>query len=145
MPATEAATQAMIGHGTKVEIETAAGGGVYFELGELKGAQKPNPQVAQVNATHMGSPDAAEEFVRGLTNYGEIPLPMNFVPGNATDDFVEAWREGGNENRSVKITTPNGKVYTFPGFILGYSGSMPVGELMEAELNLKVAGAVTRT
>lgn len=140
MPATEAVTEAMIGHGSKIEVETAAASGFWFELGEVKGAQKPNPQVAQINATHMGSPDGAEEQVPGLKNYGEMPIPINWVPGNPTDDFVEAW----NDKRQMRVTTPNGITYTFPAFKLGYSGSMPVGELMEGEVTVKVAGAVVR-
>lgn len=145
MPATEVATQAMIGHGTKIEIETVAGTGSYTELAEIRAANKPNAQVDQNEATTMGSPDGVKEFIAGLTDFGEIAMTMNWVPGATTDDFLEDWREGGNERRSVRITTPNNKVYTFLAFILGYSASIPVGEIMEAELTLKVAGAVTRS
>lgn len=145
MAATEAPTEAMIGHGTKVEIETAAGSGVWFELGELKGAEKPTAEADEVEATHMGSPGRAKEFISGLTDFGETPLPMNWVPGNPTDEFIESWREGGNENRSIRLTTPNNKVYTWPGFVKTYSGSIPVGELMEGELTVRNAGAVVRS
>ena len=145
MPATEVASAGMIGVTTKIEIETVAGTLVYTELGEVKSANKPNAQVDQVEVTHMGSPDQVKEFISGLSDGGEITIGMNWVPGATTDTFIEEWREGGNERRSVKITTPNSKVYTFPAFILGYSASIPVGEVMEAELNLKVAGAVVRS
>ena len=144
MPATEVASAGMIGVTTKIEIETTAGTAIYTEIGEVKSASKPNAQVDQVEVTHMGSPDQVKEYIAGLTDFGEVSLTMNWVPGAATDLFIETWREGGNERRSVRITTPNNKTYTFLGFILGYTGSIPVGDLMEAELNLKVAGAVTR-
>ena len=146
MPATEVASAGLIGYGTKIEIETVAGTLVYTELGEVKNANKPNATTAQVEVTHMGSPSRTQEFIAGLTDGGEIAMGMNWVPGAATDAFIEAWRAGGNERRSVRITSPapGNKTYTFPGFILSYSASMQFGDVMEAELSLKVAGAVVR-
>lgn len=145
MPATEVASAALIGSTTKIEVETTAGTGIFTELGEVRGAEKPNAQYDEIEITHMGSPDGAKEYLSGLVDYGEITLSMNWVPGAATDLFLETWREGGNERRSCKITTPNNKVYTFPAFIKGYTGSIPVGEVMEADLVLRVAGAVVRS
>lgn len=144
-PSTKVASAAMIGYGAKLEIETTAGTGSYTEMLEVKSLAKPDAQVDQVDITTMSSPDTTKEFIAGLTDRGEISITMNWVPGGATDLFVETWREGGNERRSVRITTPNSKIYTFNAFILGYTGSIPVGEAMEAELTLKVAGAVTRS
>lgn len=145
MPATEVASAAMIGSTTKIEVETVAGTAIFTELGEVKNAEKPNAAYDEAEVTHMGSPDGAKEFISGLVDYGEAPITMNWVPGGATDEFIESWREGGNERRTVKITTPNNKVYSFLAFVKGYSGSIPVGDVMEAELTLRVAGAVTRS
>jgi len=144
MPATQVASAALIGFDTKIEVETVAGTLVYTEMGEVRSANKPNAQVDQVEVTHMGSPNRTKEFISGLTDGQDITIGMNWVPGNATDLFLEAWRSGGNERRSVRITTPNNKTYTFPAFMLGYSGTIPLAEAMEAELSLKVAGAVVR-
>jgi hypothetical protein len=66
------------------------------------------------------------------------------VPGNTTDDFIEDWREGGNERRTLKITTSNNKIYSFLCFVLDYTGAQPATEVSEGELKLKVAGAVSR-
>lgn len=144
-PSTKTASAAMIGYGTKIEIENVAGGGVYTEIGEVTNANKPNIQVDQVEVTTMQSPDQTKEYIAGLADRGEVTLSMNWVPGSASDTFIETWREGGNERRSVKITTPNNKIYTFNAFILSYSGEIPNGEVMKAELGLKVAGSVTRS
>ena len=144
-PSTKVASAAMIGWGTKLEVETVAGTLTYTELAEIKNANKPSAAVDQVEITTMGSPDQTKEFIAGLTDRGEISMTMNWVPGAPTDDFIEDWREGGNERRYVKITTPNNKIYTLQGFILDYTGSIPVGEAMEAELTLKVAGSVVRS
>lgn len=146
MPATEVASQAMIGITSLLEIETVAGVGNYQEIGEVTSLALPNAQVDEIDVTHMGSPDGAREFISGLTDYGEIAVGMNFVPGAATsDDFIDDWREGGNENRSVKITLPNAKVFTFPAFVKGYERSVPVGDKLESTLTLRVAGAVVRS
>jgi hypothetical protein len=144
-PSTKVASAAMIGYGTKIEIETVAGTLVYTELAEVKAANKPSATTDQVEITTMSSPDTTKEFISGLADRGEIALTMNWVPGGTTDLFFETWREGGNERRYVKITTPNSKIYTFQAFILDYTGSIPVGDAMEAEVSLKVAGSVTRS
>lgn len=136
-------TNALIGYDTGVKVETAAGSGVYFDLGEVTGVTPPNETVDQIDATHMKSPGRTREFIQGLIDPGEMSIEFNHIPGSATDDFLIAWRASG-ESRNVVITYPNDITDTFPAFILGYSPSMAVADKMSGELSLKVAGAITR-
>lgn len=138
-------TQAIIGYGSTIEVETSAGSGVYTKLGEVTSITPPNEKVDQIDVTHMESPNRTREFIQGLIDPGEMSLDINYVPGGSTDDFIIAWRLAG-ESRSVKLTFPSSAaVWTFPAFILGFTPTMGVAEALKAALSLKVAGAVTRT
>lgn len=138
-------TEAIIGYGCTLEVETAANSGVYYELGEVTNITPPNAKTDQVDVTHMKSPDRGREFISGLKDGGETSIDFNYIPGGATADFVAAWRAS-SENRSVKLSFPaDAEVWTFPGFPLGFAVTLGVAEVVKGSLNLKVAGAVSRT
>lgn len=133
-------TEADIGYGGKVEVETSTG--VWFELAEVTNVTPPNESVDVIEATHMQSPGRTKEFIQGMIDPGDFSCELNWVPGGATDDYVIAWRVSG-ETRSVRITTPNDTTYTFPAFVTGWSPQMPNNDKMAATLTCKVAGAMT--
>lgn len=139
-----AATEAIIGYGTTIEVENAAGSGVYVELAEITSLTPPDEQVDEIEATHMKSPGRGKEFIQGLSDFGTMSMDMNYIPGSDTDDFILAWKTAG-ENRSVKVTWPNGAIDTFPGFVKGYSGTSGVSDKMGITLTLRVAGAPVRS
>lgn len=134
-------TQADIGYGGLLAVETTVGSGTYTALGEVTSITPPNESVDVIDATHMGSPNRTREFIQGLIDPGDASADLNWVPGAATEDFILAWRTAG-ETRSVRITAPNNTTYTFPGFVTGFSPTMPMDGKMTATLTLKVAGAV---
>lgn len=140
-----AASEAVIGYGTIIEVENAAGSGVFVELGEVTSITPPNDAVDQIEVTHMQSPNRTKEFIAGLSDPGEMSVEINHIPGSDTDEFVIAWRTSG-EKRSTRIVYPNsGPTDTFPTFVLGYSPTLAVADKLSATLNLKVAGAVVRS
>lgn len=136
-------SDAIIGYGTTFEVETAASSGSYFKLGEVSQVTPPNESTDQVDVTHMESASRTREFISGLRDPGEMSVEFNYIPGNATDDFILAWRASG-ETRSCRITYPTTDTDTFPGFVLGFTPTLAVADKASATLNLKVAGAVVR-
>ena len=137
-------TYADIGWGTFIEVETAAGSGVFFELGEVTGITPPNASIDQIEVTHMRSPLRTKEYVSGLGDPGEMSVDLNYVVGGATDDFILAWRADGS-TRATRIRHPSADIDTFPSFITSYAPHIPVADKKSATLGLKVAGAVIRT
>jgi hypothetical protein len=140
-----AASTAKIASGTTLQVENAAGTGIYTTIAEIRSVNKPSASVDEVEVTHMTSPGLAKEFIAGLTDYGEVEFDINWIPSNATDLFLEAWRSDGI-NRSVKITYPGPAVDTFQAFLKGYeAGASSPGDALQGKLTLRVAGAVTRS
>ena len=134
------ATEADIGYGATVEVETSTD--VWFELGEVTNITPPSESVDVIDVTHMQSPNRYREFIQGLIDGGEASMDLNWVAGAATDDYVFAWRASG-ETRDMRITTNNNTTYTFPSFVTGWQPQIPVDGMMAATLTAKAAGAIT--
>lgn len=138
-------TTAKIGYGTTVEVEQTAGAGDYLELGMVTSVTPPNEKVDQIDVTDMQSPNRTREFISGLRDPGEMSFDINYVPGNTTEDLLLAWRAAG-ENRAVRLTyADTGEADTFDAFVLSFTPSMGVADVMKATVTLKVAGAVVRS
>lgn len=135
------ATEADIGYGGKIEVETSTG--VWFEMGEVTNITPPNESVDVIEATHMQSPNRTKEFIQGLIDPGDFSCDVNWVPGGTTDDYVYDWRTAG-VSRNVRITAANDTTYTFLAFVTGWTPSMATNDKMSATLTCKVAGAITR-
>lgn len=136
-------TDAVLGYGTKYEISTTTGGGTFFELGEVIDVSLPSSESARVEATHYQSPNRSREYIAGLQDFtGEASVQINWIPGNATDEFLQALRLSG-ETRTHRVTFPNGATMSFPGFISGYSGAIPIDDRMTATFNIAQGGAET--
>lgn len=132
----------IIGYGTTVEVETAAGSGSFTALALVFSASPPSAEIDTVDTTHFGSADRRREFIPGLTDSGTVSIEMNYVPNSATDQFVEAWRLSFT-TRAIRVTFPNGARSSFSGFVLTYQSSVPLDDKMTASLEIKVSGAVT--
>jgi hypothetical protein len=140
-----AASAVKIAYGSSLQVETSAGSGVFQTIAEIRSVNKPNAQVDEVEVTHMASPGTAKEFVAGLTDFGTVDFDINWIPSNATDLFIEAWRAAA-ETRSVKVIYNGGAVDTFPAFVKDYSaGASSPGAAFQGKLTLRVAGAVVRS
>lgn len=140
-----AASLAKIAYGSKLEVENAPGSGIYVEILEIKSVNKPDASVEDVDVTHMSSPGLAKEFVAGMTDFGEMQLDINWVPGGSTDQFIDAWRLSGL-TRSARMTYPGNVKDTFPAYVKGYSaGASSPGDALTGQLTLKVAGLPVRS
>ncbi|WP_337186580.1 phage tail tube protein [Phenylobacterium sp.] len=139
------ASEVEVAYECTLEVETAAGSGIYFELAEIKTMMKPNPQVEKHDVTHMKSPNRAREKRSGLKEYGTVTYGLNWIPDSPTDDFIEDWIDSG-ESRSTRLTfNPGGATRTFLSSPEGYPAEAEVGQPYEATLDLSVDGAVARS
>lgn len=135
------ATEAQIGSGSEFWLDNASA--VSTQLGEIISISMPNPQVAEVEATHMQSPNRRREYIAGLIEDGDGSFEMNYVPGSATDVLIRAALEDGEE-RGYKIVVPDGTgTWESTGncIVKGYERNVPIDDRMTATLTVRFTGA----
>jgi hypothetical protein len=129
-------TNVGIGLGSKFWLDNASG--TLTLLDELLSVTPPNPQVADVEATHMGS--TAREFIAGLTDYGEGAFEFNFIPNNATDQLIRAAIVD-KVGRSFKVVLPiaDGTTQEITGecIVKGWVPTDPIDNRMTATLTVR--------
>jgi hypothetical protein len=129
-------TNVGIGLGSKFWLDNASG--TLTLLDELLSVTPPNPQVADVEATHMGS--TAREFIAGLTDYGEGAFEFNFIPNNATDQLIRAAIVD-KVGRSFKVVLPiaDGTTQEITGecIVKGWVPTGPIDNRMTATLTVR--------
>lgn len=134
--------------GLTVEVATLVGPTptVFTTLALITNFQPPQATIEEIETTHMGSAGRRREFIAGLTDSGQVSGSMNWVPGSATDLFLEAWRNSG-ETRLVRATFPTSPQWriSFQGFLVNYAPqASDVGSLITASFAIRVSGAVTQ-
>ena len=138
-----AQSQALLGYDSKLEVSTNAGS-TYTEIAEAYNISPPSREIAEVEVTHMQTPDRTREYIPGLTDSGSASCEMNYIPGSAVDLLLETLRV----NATValwRITYANGAVETFSGSVQTYERDAPTDDRMTATLAIKVSGNPTMT
>lgn len=136
------ATEAQIGLGTEFWLSN---GTTLTQLGEIISVTPPNPQTAEVEATHMGSPNRRREYIAGLIEDGEGTFEMNYVPGSATDVLIRGAQAAGAQ-REYKIVIPDGTgTWEIEGecIVRGYERNIPIDDRMTATLTVRFTGDTT--
>lgn len=137
---------ALIGWSTQFWLDNASG--VLTELAEILAVTPPNPQVEDVEVTHLKSPNRRREYVAGLIEDGEGTFEMNYIPGSPTDVLIRAAIADGVA-RSYKIALPDGdgdaNLWEITGecIVKGYERNIPIDDRMTATLTIRFTGAVT--
>lgn len=139
------ATEAQIGLGTEMWLDDNSGTPVLTQLGEILSVGMPNAQTAEVEATHMGSPNRRREYISGLIEDGEGSFEMNYVPGSATDVLIRGAQASGL-TKGYKIVIPDGTgTWEIEGecIVRGYERNIPIDDRMTATLTVRFTGAST--
>jgi predicted secreted protein len=138
-------TEAQIGLGTEFWLGNNAGTPVLTQLGEIISVSLPNPQTAEVEATHMASPNRRREYIAGLIEDGEGTFEMNLVPGSTTDALIRGAQASGL-TKEYKIVLPDGLgTWEIEGecIVKGYERNIPIDDRMTATLTVRFTGAST--
>ena len=133
-------TNVGIGLGSEFWLDNASNS--LTQLDEVLSVALPNPQIADVEATHMGS--TAREFIAGLKDYGDGTVEMNYIPGSATDVLIRAAVADG-VTRSFKTVLPvaDGSTWEITGecIVKGYERSDPIDNRMTATMTVRFTGS----
>lgn len=136
----------MLGYGTTVRIGRGATP-TWTELAFVGDVEMPDEQVDEVEVTHMKSPGRRKQFIAGLNDGGEVGVPMNYIPGSATDMLLRSIKTSG-EQVLIEITlpAPSGQTAvpeTFSGYLSGYARTAPVNDKMTATATFRLSESVT--
>ncbi|WP_285020233.1 phage tail tube protein [Novosphingobium sp. fls2-241-R2A-195] len=138
------ATDAQIGMGAAVSLDNASGS--LTLLGEPITITLPNPQVADVEATHFGSPNRRREYIAGLIEDGEVTFGFNYVPGGPVDVLIMAAIEDGVA-RTMQVDIPRKGTtayrFSFEVIVKGWEKTVPLEDRLTAVLTARVTGPVT--
>ena len=118
--------------GTGITIALASG--FFAEILDVSG---PESSLVSVNVSHMGT-TGAHRFLPGkLIDNGECSVQIGFDPG--TEPPM------GDTPETVTITWPDSStsVWTFTGFLTGFSPKNPLEDKAVADVTIKVDGAIS--
>ena len=127
----------MIGYGSTVRIGRGATP-VWTTLALVGDLEMPDEQIDEIEVTHMQSPGRRKQFIAGLTDGGEVGVPMNYIADSATDVMLKAIKITG-EDVQIEITlTATGTPEVYGGFLKGYARTAPVGDKMMATATFRL-------
>lgn len=131
----------MIGYGSTVRVGVGATP-TWTTLDLVGDIELPDEQVDEVEVTHQKSPGRRKQFIAGLTDGGSVGVPINYIPGNATDVLLKTLRAS-REQVLLEITpSEDGSPETYSAYLSGYSRAAPIGAKMTATATFRVSEEV---
>ena len=131
-----------IGWGAKIRI----GRGVTPTWFEIKGAGDfdfPQMQADDIDVTSHSSPNRTKEFIPGMTDNGEMTVPVDWVPDSEQDVLLRYLQQVG-ELIQIELT-PTGSTAeeVYAGYVRQYGRAAPVQGKASANLVLRINGIVS--
>jgi hypothetical protein len=131
-----------IGWGAKIRI----GRGVTPTWTEIVGIGDFDfPQMAadDVEVTSHSSPNRTKEYIQGLIDNGEMPVPLDYIP-NSDQDLLLRFLQQTGETIQIGIT-PAGVLTeeVYAGYVKTYTRSAPVNGKSSANLIFRINGIVS--
>lgn len=140
-----AETLGQIGYGTLLKLGNDASPQVFTTISEVVSINGFGFTASEVNATHMESPNAYEEFVAGLKTGDTMTVVQNMARANTLQNKA-VWDAGVRRDwelnfPNVADTLPD---YDFSAVPLAWHviGVTP-GGLLQVETTMRITGAIT--
>lgn len=141
-------SDAMSAQNTYISKGTLSSPPSYTEIAEVKSIGGPNESAEEIDVTHLRSSGGYREFLQSFKDGGELPLTLNFLPINPTQDGQTGLRADFASGTTYpwKITYPDGSYLTFDGWVkaIGQAGT-EVGSPLELNVTIRVTGPVSLT
>lgn len=138
-------SEAMSAQNTYISKGTQTSPPVYTEISEVKNIGGPNESADEIDVTHLRSPGGYREFLQSFKDGGELPLELNFLPIDNTQDAVQGLRSefASGEVKPYQITYPDGSTCTFDAWVKSIGNSAQVGEALMLNVTLRIVGPTT--
>jgi len=135
--------------GTLWKFQDEAGSPATFAtLGQLRSFTQSGPTATIPDVTTHGTAGNWMEKLSVLLDPGTLSGPINYDPGNATHQFASGvWVDLINlTKQTCQILFPNSMGQMgMDGWFSGHSFSIPTDNVLEAQIEFAISGAITAT
>lgn len=136
-------SQAVHAKGTKIQVETSDGSGVYSSLPEVGDITGPSLDPGEADVTTQDS-GLGEEVLATMIKFGPVGFPMNRVPANALQKQVRD-DQLTNRVRGYRILEKDGATTDFRAFVKTYGPKAPIGGARQIDVSLRLVAMPTYT
>lgn len=137
-------TSATPGYGTLLKLGDAGSPEVFTTVAEVTNIKPPKVSAGEDDVTSHDS-SGWEESIPTLLSGGEVPVEVNWLPTNATQNETTGLMYVllNRVKRNWKVVLPGSvKTYAFVAWIKDFEGDTPLDKAMKAKFTLKITGAV---
>lgn len=136
----EHATQALIGHGTRLQRGGTALADAFTDLNEVISFESPDEVADEHEVSHFESPDRYKEFIAGMIDAGEATISVTWRPdvypsqASLKDDKADGLL------RYYRIILPSAmETITFRAFVKGLKRNINPNAPMTADITFRVS------
>ena len=138
------ATIGTSGFGTLLKAGNGATSEVFTSIAEVKTISGPKITLEMLEATHMESPSGFREWLPSFKDGGEVTFGVNFLPASTSHKAITT-DMAARTKRNFKVVWPNTAptTWSFSGYYTQFEPTAGVGDMLSAQVTIRVTGAVT--
>jgi predicted secreted protein len=134
-------TSAVSSQGALIAISDVGCPFSFQNITEVSSINGPTGSAPIIDVTDLSS--TGKEKQPGLMDEGQVTLEINYIPTNAVHELLRAVRAS-RELHLFRITFVGGTTFTFSAYVVGFSVTNAVDQVMKASVTLEITGAVTK-
>lgn len=134
----------MIGHGSKLEVETATPG-TFTAVADLDSLSWSGLELETTDDSNFDSPDGGEEVGTGMLKWGEVSVEGNWKGVTSQTDIMTALIAKTKKNfKATFFGAPTGAdVLSFSGYFTRFQVTAPLKDKQRFSATIKVAAKPT--
>lgn len=101
----------------------------------------PAAQSDKIDVTSHSSPNRTKEFIPGMTDNGDMAVPLDYIPDSDQDQLLRYLQYSG-EIIQIEITPKGGTAEAYAGYVATYTRQAPVQGKSSANLVFTINGIV---
>lgn len=112
-------------------------------VGNVVSVDGPSGSAAEIDVSDLDS--TAREFIMGLPDEGNVSLEVNYDTENVPQETLRAARAARTSVAIVLTLTDSPETtFTFTAFVIEFSLSAAVDDVVKASITLRITGSVTK-
>lgn len=138
-------TNVLSGHGTLISRAPVATPGTFTVIAELGDVTPPELMRNEFDA--VSQQDNIDSYVMGMLRRGQLKVPLNFIPTNATHDHLtglyKALITEPPPYEGYKLTYPDATQLVFSGQVQSIIPRAPVDGKLSADVTIRLSGKMS--